>query len=223
MAPIPRPLNYPRAAPRASPCPGAGPGPRFFRTPGLGFRWGSRKGVIFITAAVSFSALDVERWCICFLKSTKCELSGFPNALKDDRGKKAFFAEAGKEKLKHGLKILVETEKQLRTSKDQSTWLTAALLQFNTGESLPPTNMNPLEAPEKVSYSRALCWKLYWCRASLPVEKAGTKRQQDEPRPRSVGWLWPCAAAAASEQASRETTTAEQHSPALKQKAKRRR
>ncbi|RWW12882.1 hypothetical protein GW17_00023435, partial [Ensete ventricosum] len=135
------------------------------------------------------------------------------------------FAEAGKEKLKHGLKILVETEKQLRTSKDQSTWLTAALLQFNTGESLPPTNMNPLEAPEKVSYSRgsALCWKLYWCRASLPVEKAGTKRQQDEPRPRLVGWLWPCAAAAASEQASRETTTAEKHSPTLKQKAKRRR
>lgn len=33
---------------------------------------------------------DVERWCICFLKSTKCELSGFPNALKDGRGKKAF-------------------------------------------------------------------------------------------------------------------------------------
>ncbi|XP_065027195.1 protein STICHEL-like 2 [Musa acuminata AAA Group] len=65
-----------------------------------------------------------------------------------------FIAEADKEKLKHGLKILVETEKQLRTSKDQSTWLTAALLQFNTGESLPPTNMNPLEAPEKVSYSR---------------------------------------------------------------------
>ncbi|URE43542.1 DNA polymerase III subunits gamma and tau domain III [Musa troglodytarum] len=65
-----------------------------------------------------------------------------------------FIAEAGKEKLKHGLKILVETEKQLRTSRDQSTWLTAALLQFNTGESLPPTNMNPLEAPEKVSYSR---------------------------------------------------------------------
>ncbi|CAL9177518.1 unnamed protein product [Musa hybrid cultivar] len=65
-----------------------------------------------------------------------------------------FIAEADKENLKHGLKILVETEKQLRTSKDQSTWLTAALLQFNTGESLPPTNMNPLEAPEKVSYSR---------------------------------------------------------------------
>lgn len=69
-------------------------------------------------------------------------------------------AEADKEKLKHGLKILVETEKQLRTSKDQSTWLTAALLQFNTGESLPPTNMNPLEAPEKVSYSRGR--RMFW-------------------------------------------------------------
>jgi len=36
-------------------------------------------------------------------------------------------------KLRHALKVLSETEKQLRTSKNQATWLTVALLQFSTG------------------------------------------------------------------------------------------
>lgn len=40
--------------------------------------------------------------------------------------------------LKHALKILSETEKQLRTSKNQATWLTVALLQFSTEDSLYP-------------------------------------------------------------------------------------
>ncbi|CAO2169844.1 unnamed protein product [Urochloa humidicola] len=37
-------------------------------------------------------------------------------------------------KLKNALEILSETEKQLKTTKNQSTWLTAALLQFNMRE-----------------------------------------------------------------------------------------
>ncbi|KAL6857184.1 hypothetical protein ACP4OV_018566 [Aristida adscensionis] len=37
-------------------------------------------------------------------------------------------------KLRNALEILSETEKQLKTSKNQSTWLTAALLQFNMRE-----------------------------------------------------------------------------------------
>ncbi|XP_020245746.1 protein STICHEL-like 2 isoform X2 [Asparagus officinalis] len=43
-------------------------------------------------------------------------------------------SEVGIQKLRHALKVLSETEKQLRTSKNQATWLTVALLQFNTGD-----------------------------------------------------------------------------------------
>lgn len=38
-------------------------------------------------------------------------------------------------KLSHALKIFSETEKQLRVSKNQTTWLTAALLQLSSVES----------------------------------------------------------------------------------------
>ncbi|KAJ4961802.1 hypothetical protein NE237_021712 [Protea cynaroides] len=44
-------------------------------------------------------------------------------------------SEANLQKLKHALKILSETEKQLRSSKNQTTWLTVALLQFSSVES----------------------------------------------------------------------------------------
>ncbi|KAJ0972811.1 hypothetical protein J5N97_020770 [Dioscorea zingiberensis] len=40
--------------------------------------------------------------------------------------------------LRRALKILSETEKQLRTSKNQATWLTVALLQFSTEDPLCP-------------------------------------------------------------------------------------
>ncbi|XP_042472643.1 protein STICHEL-like 2 [Zingiber officinale] len=66
-------------------------------------------------------------------------------------------AGASKEKLTNALKILVETEKQLRTSKDKSTWLTAALLQFNTGESFPPSRMNDSMVSQKFAHSTDDC------------------------------------------------------------------
>jgi DNA polymerase III gamma/tau subunit len=43
-------------------------------------------------------------------------------------------AEIDVHKLRNALEILSETEKQLKTTKNQSTWLTAALLQFNMRE-----------------------------------------------------------------------------------------
>nr|GMD36262.1 protein STICHEL-like 2 isoform X1 [Ipomoea batatas]GMD85064.1 protein STICHEL-like 2 isoform X1 [Ipomoea batatas]GME11774.1 protein STICHEL-like 2 isoform X1 [Ipomoea batatas] len=42
------------------------------------------------------------------------------------------FSEASTQQLSHALKILSETEKQLRMSKSQTTWLTAALLQLSS-------------------------------------------------------------------------------------------
>ncbi|XP_043724241.1 protein STICHEL-like 2 [Telopea speciosissima] len=44
-------------------------------------------------------------------------------------------AEANLQKLRHALKVLSETEKQLRSSKNQTTWLTVALLQLSSVES----------------------------------------------------------------------------------------
>lgn len=46
-----------------------------------------------------------------------------------------FVAEADKQRLSHALRLLSETEKQLRMSKNQSTWLTVALLQLSSLES----------------------------------------------------------------------------------------
>lgn len=43
-----------------------------------------------------------------------------------------WIAEADMQQLRHALKILSETEKQLRTSKNQTTWLTVALLQLSS-------------------------------------------------------------------------------------------
>ena len=44
-------------------------------------------------------------------------------------------AEADLNKLSHALRILSETEKQLRISKNQTTWFTVALLQLSSTES----------------------------------------------------------------------------------------
>jgi len=54
-------------------------------------------------------------------------------------------AEADLQKLSHALRILSESEKQLRISKNQTTWFTAALLQLSSVEySSPDTNTTKL-------------------------------------------------------------------------------
>uniref|UniRef100_A0A7N0ZUQ2 DNA-directed DNA polymerase n=1 Tax=Kalanchoe fedtschenkoi TaxID=63787 RepID=A0A7N0ZUQ2_KALFE len=57
-------------------------------------------------------------------------------------------SEADFQRLSHALKILSDTEKQLRVSKNQSTWLTAALLQFSSLESIqdPIDSVPPMRA-----------------------------------------------------------------------------
>ncbi|XP_016563751.2 protein STICHEL-like 2 isoform X3 [Capsicum annuum] len=50
----------------------------------------------------------------------------------EDRLFSRHISEAEKQQLSHALKVLSETEKQLRMSKNQTTWLTAALLQLNS-------------------------------------------------------------------------------------------
>lgn len=53
-------------------------------------------------------------------------------------------AEADLQQLNHALKILCETEKQLRMSKNQTTWLTVALLQLNSVGPSPDSNESRL-------------------------------------------------------------------------------
>ncbi|WOG89188.1 hypothetical protein DCAR_0208424 [Daucus carota subsp. sativus] len=65
-----------------------------------------------------------------------------------DGAKKKFMgrhtSEADLQHLSHALKVLSETEKQLRTSKNQTTWLTVALLQLNSGGSTIDANETAL-------------------------------------------------------------------------------
>ncbi|KAL2321727.1 hypothetical protein Fmac_026106 [Flemingia macrophylla] len=61
----------------------------------------------------------------------KCELGG------SETGRRfcsRYTSEADLQKLSHALRILSETEKQLRISKNQTTWFTAALLQLSSVE-----------------------------------------------------------------------------------------
>ncbi|KAJ4790582.1 DNA polymerase III subunit gamma/tau [Rhynchospora pubera] len=65
--------------------------------------------------------------------SGRCQ-SGLSDISKNFLGRYAL-AETGMKRLRHALKILSEAEKHLRTSKNQSTWVTVALLQFGSVES----------------------------------------------------------------------------------------
>lgn len=51
-------------------------------------------------------------------------------------------SDIGMQKLRGALKVLSDTEKQLRSSKNQATWLTVALLQLSTLESSPSIEIN---------------------------------------------------------------------------------
>ncbi|CAL9766341.1 unnamed protein product [Musa acuminata subsp. burmannicoides] len=63
-------------------------------------------------------------------------------------------ADIGMQKLRHALKVLSETEKQLRSSKNQATWLTVALLQLSAVESSPLTEINSSHACTEMTYLR---------------------------------------------------------------------
>nr|KAJ0201652.1 hypothetical protein LSAT_V11C600334990 [Lactuca sativa] len=63
--------------------------------------------------------------------------------------------EAEIERLKHALKILSESEKQLRLSSERSTWFTSTLLQLGSVPSADPT---PSGSSRAGSYtSRLVC------------------------------------------------------------------
>ncbi|KAJ3675479.1 hypothetical protein LUZ60_004521 [Juncus effusus] len=79
----------------------------------------------------------------------RCQ-SGLSDISKSFFGRYAL-AEAGMRRLRHALKILSEAEKHLRSSRNQSTWVTVALLQFGQSESSPfPTN----DSQSRASFSR---------------------------------------------------------------------
>nr|CAB3487421.1 unnamed protein product [Digitaria exilis] len=62
-------------------------------------------------------------------------------------------SEVGIKKLRHALKILSDTEKQLRTSRNQATWVTVALLQFGTTESNIVAEPNDMHAHSVTGYT----------------------------------------------------------------------
>lgn len=60
----------------------------------------------------------------------------------------------GMQKLRGALKILSETEKQLRSSKNQATWLTVALLELSTLEASSITEFNSSHPCSEMPYLR---------------------------------------------------------------------
>jgi len=62
-------------------------------------------------------------------------------------------SEVGIKKLRHALKILSETEKQLRTSRNQATWVTVALLQFGSTEPNLVAEPNDMHAQSITGYT----------------------------------------------------------------------
>nr|KAJ0197191.1 hypothetical protein LSAT_V11C700364370 [Lactuca sativa] len=67
----------------------------------------------------------------------------------------SLFDEAEIERLKHALKLLSESEKQLRLSSERSTWFTTTLLQLGSVPSADPT---PSGSSRTSSYtSRFVC------------------------------------------------------------------
>ncbi|KAH7299862.1 hypothetical protein KP509_24G034100 [Ceratopteris richardii] len=71
----------------------------------------------------------------CFITSLLAGGYQVPAGTKRKFFKKAHLAKEETERLRQALKILSEAEKQLRSSSDKTTWLTAALLQFAPDQS----------------------------------------------------------------------------------------
>lgn len=56
------------------------------------------------------------------------------------------------QRLRQALKVLSESEKQLRVSNDRPTWLTAALLQFAPDRSYLPSSVDTSMAPSPIAF-----------------------------------------------------------------------
>ncbi|MED6167556.1 hypothetical protein PIB30_003934 [Stylosanthes scabra] len=80
-------------------------------------------------------------------------VSQLANLIMDILSGKSEVAEADMQKLSHALKVLSETEKQLRISKNQRTWFTAALLQLSA-EEYPPADANDAKLYLKAATNR---------------------------------------------------------------------
>jgi hypothetical protein len=89
-----------------------------------------------------------------------CSTSSFTLTISDDLA----VAEVGIRKLRHALKVLSETEKQLRTSRNKATWVTVALLQFGTNESDLVAETNDIHAHSATGYTGQYnqIYYLYW-------------------------------------------------------------
>ncbi|KAJ6800183.1 protein STICHEL-like 2 isoform X4 [Iris pallida] len=86
----------------------------------------------------------------------------------------------GMQKLRHALKILSETEKQLRTSKNQATWLTVALLQFGTGDDenfCSSSPRNSLKNSDCDEHNRTICPENHCDRTKLETIWRRTSRK----------------------------------------------
>ncbi|GFP88456.1 protein stichel-like 2 [Phtheirospermum japonicum] len=115
----------------------------------------------------------------------------FPDGVSEIR-KKLFVdnSEADMQQLSHALKILSQAEKQLRTSKNQTTWLTVALLQLSSTGSSHDMNdarlsTRTLNAPEGDFHSTSSTGESLKCSVACGCDddepdKVGTNTKDDK-------------------------------------------
>ncbi|XP_074287687.1 protein STICHEL-like 2 isoform X1 [Silene latifolia] len=91
----------------------------------------------------------------------------------DSEARKAFLrkhaSEMDLQKLRHALKTLSDSEKQLRMCKNQTTWLTVALLQLN---SMDPSFSDPNESRLSVRTANSEAADVDCCSTSSPGERS---------------------------------------------------
>lgn len=101
------------------------------------------------TCSKLYVVFQVVHITLCFI--LHCVCSSFACYANDTVS--SFTAETDMQRLSHALKILSETEKQLRMSKNQSTWLTVALLQLSSLET-PSLNANDPKSSLRNAHDR---------------------------------------------------------------------
>ncbi|CAA0820943.1 Protein STICHEL-like 2 [Striga hermonthica] len=119
----------------------------------------------------------------------------FPDNASSDVTRKLFGmdnSEADMHQLSHALKILSQTEKQLRTSKNQTTWLTVALLQLSSFHDSTDSrlSMRTLNPPEGEFHSTSSTWESLKCSVACACDEDESEKIRTNDESETFELVW---------------------------------
>ncbi|GER38469.1 replication factor C / DNA polymerase IIIgamma-tau subunit [Striga asiatica] len=120
----------------------------------------------------------------------------FPDSASSDVTRKLFGmdnSEADMHQLSHALKILSQTEKQLRTSKNQTTWLTVALLQLSSSHNDSTDSrlsMRTLNPPEGEFHSTSSTWESLKCSVACACDEDESEKNRTNDDKETFELIW---------------------------------